>query len=82
VPNATTEVTADSFFASRSGVCVYVRVGKQKFRVQFADAEANGVVTGGEREGADEALRVARSALQRHAAELVPLFAKVARSIT
>lgn len=79
---STAELAADSFFASRAGVCVYVTIGKHRFRVQFADARAHGVVTEGEREGADEAVRVARTALREHEAALVPLFAKVARSVT
>lgn len=76
------ELQLESFFASRSGVCVYVTVGKRAFRVQFADASSQGVVVEGGQEGAEEARRIARRGLQQHAAALAPLFEKVARSLT
>jgi hypothetical protein len=76
------ELTVENFFASRSGVCVYVTIRKQTFRVQFVDAAAQGVVVEGSADGADEALLVARSALKQHAEALEPLFAKVARAST
>jgi len=71
------EPNADEFFASRSGVCVYVTVRGTAFRVQFASASAHGVVTEGE--GAQVALELARAAVRKHQATLVPLFEKVAR---
>lgn len=76
------EVTLESFFASRNGVCVYVTVGKRIFRVQFVDANAHGVVVEGGSDGAEEACRIARLALREHAKDLTPLFEKVARALT
>jgi len=73
------EPNADDFFASRSGVCVYVTVRGTSFRVQFASASAHGVVTEGAPEWAELALEVARAAVQKHRATLAPLFEKVAR---
>ncbi|HVY32025.1 MAG TPA: hypothetical protein VHB79_36065 [Polyangiaceae bacterium] len=76
------ELKLESFFASRSGVCVYVTIGKRTFRIQFVDPSAHGVVVEGGREGAEEACSVARQALRKHAEGLAPLFAKVARATT
>jgi hypothetical protein len=70
------------FFASRLGVCVYVTIQQQAFRVRFASLEAHGVVAEGEGQRAEEALAIARAALEQQAANLAPLFAKVARSMT
>jgi hypothetical protein len=81
---AETELKFESFFASRSGVCVYVNVGKRAFRVQFATPDAIGVVVegGSDGDGAKEARHLAAAALRRHASALAPLFAKVAKAIT
>lgn len=76
------ELRAQDFFASRSGVCVYVTVSQHRFRVHFVDEEARGVVDDEAREGASEALRLAREALRRNRSELGALFEKVARSRT
>lgn len=78
------DLRLESFFASRSGVCVYVTVAKRAFRVQFAAPDAIGVVAdhGHEAESAEEARRVARLALREHAQALAPLFEKVARAMT
>jgi hypothetical protein len=76
------EVKLEHFFASRSGVCVYVAVGKRSYRVQFADATSQGVVVEGGQDGAEAARRIARRALLEHREGLMPLFEKVARSLT
>lgn len=76
------EPEAENFFVSRSGVCVYVTVQSRTFRVQFVTATAQGVVADQPHEGADQALDLARSALQRHEAKLAPLFEKAARKAT
>lgn len=76
------DLKAGNFFASRSGVCVYVTVRKVAVRVQFATPDANGVVVEGPREVAEEAIRIARAALSLHASGLAPLFDKVARRTT
>jgi hypothetical protein len=75
------EPRADEFFASRSGVCVYVNLDGQAVRVQFADLDAHGVAEG-DSPDAEEAVRIAKSALQKHRAELGPLFERVARGMT
>jgi len=71
-----------NFFASRSGVCVYVVVGGHTVRVQFAHVDSEGVVVGGSHAAAEEARRIARRALRKYQAELAPLFEKVARAMT
>lgn len=76
------ELKAERFFASRSGVCVYVVVGTRAFRVQFASVDSRGVVVEGGTEGAEEACRIARHAMQQHLTGLAPLFEKVARATT
>lgn len=76
------ELKPENFFASRTGVCVYVTVAKETFRVQFADAKAHGVVVEGSREGAEAARHIAHMAMREHAAGLAPLFEKVARAMT
>ena len=73
---------ADDFFSSRSGVCVYVAVGQHRFRVQFADLDARGIVT--EREHPDAALAasLARVAVQKHRLALTKLFEEAGRRKT
>ena len=75
------EPKAHEFFASRSGVCVYVKVQGHAVRVQFATMDALGVAENASA-GAEEAVTVARTALQRHRSELAPLFEQVARRMT
>jgi len=76
------EPDAEAFFASRGGVCVYVKVDGRNFRVQFAAPEAHGIVSEGEGPAADKALKLARSALEKHAPALAGLFEKIARART
>ncbi|HKY38454.1 MAG TPA: hypothetical protein VJN18_21070 [Polyangiaceae bacterium] len=76
------ELHPEDFFASRSGVCVYVTLRGQTFRVQFASADAHGVVTEGTSPEAAAALDLAKAALQKHQAALAPLFEKVSRGTT
>ena len=73
------DLNAGNFFASRAGVCVYVTVRNRPLRVQFAAPDGRGVVVEGPDEDAEEALRIARSALSLRAAEIAPLFDKVGR---
>lgn len=80
--HGSSELKLENFFASRVGVCVYVTVGRRAFRVQFTDANSEGVVVDGDREGSEEARRIARVAMREHAAGLAPLFEKVARAVT
>jgi hypothetical protein len=77
-----TDVDVDDFFASRSGVCVYIPLRGRTVRVQFASPTAGGVVAGGSEDADDEALAIARAALQRYQDKLAPLFDKVARKMT
>jgi hypothetical protein len=72
----------ERFFASRTGVCVYVTLEQQTFRVRFASIDAHGVVVDGGGEGAEDARVIARAALQQRAASLAPLFEKVSRGST
>jgi len=76
------EPKPQNFFASRSGVCVYVVVGRRTLRVQFADEDAEGVVVEGGSEGAEEARSVARRAMRENKTALAPLFQKVAQATT
>jgi hypothetical protein len=80
--HGSSELKLENFFASRAGVCVYVMVGRRSYRVQFVDANAEGVVVEGGREGAEAARQVARRAMREHAAGLARLFEKVARAMT
>ena len=73
-----TEPKAEDFFASRSGVCVYVALRGETYRVQFATTDAHGVVTEGLPQGAEEAAQLARTALVKHRAALSKLFEAVA----
>jgi hypothetical protein len=76
-----TELKAEQFFASRSGVCVYVTVQSRVFRIHFTSFNERGVVeTQGA--GAEDARAIAQAAFQQHAAALAPLFEKVARNAT
>ncbi len=75
------EPKADRFFATRSGVCVYVMFKDRTFRVRFVAADAHGVVED-HGEDAEAARVIAGAALRKHAATLAPLFEKVARSLT
>ena len=72
------ELKAEDFFATRSGVCVYVPLRGQTYRVQFAATDAIGVVTEGSPQGAEEALELARTALVKHRVALAKLFEEVA----
>jgi len=72
----------ERFFASRTGVCVYVTLEQRTFRVRFASIDAHGVVVDGRGDGAEDARVVARAALQQRAASLAPLFEKVSRGST
>lgn len=73
-----TEPKAEDFFTTRAGVCVYVALRGETYRVQFADTEAHGVVTEGTPQGAEEALALARTALAKHQVAVSKLFEEVA----
>jgi hypothetical protein len=77
------EPDVEAFFASRGGVCVYVKVQGHTFRVQFADPNAHGTVSeGADGPAAERALELARSALTKHSVALAGLFDQVARGRT
>jgi hypothetical protein len=71
------EPPASAFFASPSGVCVYVTVAKRAIRVEFSEPDASGTVADSDRD-ALAALGLASAALARHREQLAPLFALVA----
>jgi hypothetical protein len=73
------EAKAGQFFASRSGVCIYVTIQRRAFRIQFDSIDAQGVVAEGPGEGAEAAIDIARAELAQNAANVAPLFAKVTR---
>jgi hypothetical protein len=54
------ELQPEKFFASRVGVCVYVVVSGQTFRVQFEAPDAHGAVETGAGQDARAALEIAR----------------------
>jgi hypothetical protein len=66
------------FFASPSGVCVYVQVGARDVRVEFHGIEGPAIARGVTAAEVAEATTVATAALERHRAELLPLFARLA----
>jgi hypothetical protein len=78
---AVIEPKAEEFFASADGVCVYVRVGQQAVRFQFASPDGPGTVQGAPDVATDEALAVATSALSKHQEELQPLFDRIAAEL-
>jgi hypothetical protein len=53
------ELTADEFFASADGVCLYVNVRGRAFRVRFDSPDGPGFAQGTTDVGADEALAIA-----------------------
>jgi hypothetical protein len=71
------EPTAGEFFASSSGVCVYINLGGRAFRVEFSSVDSEGVAPGATGDGVEAAIVAAAAALQRHKLELEPLFARV-----
>ena len=75
------EPKAEAFFASASGVCVYVDVRGRAVRVQFESAIGPGIAQETDGSRAAEALAVAGSALERHRVHLQPLFDKVASEL-
>jgi 2,3-bisphosphoglycerate-independent phosphoglycerate mutase len=70
---------AKDFFASATGVGVYVEVRKIAIRVTFATVDAIGETRLGDTPDCQEASRVATAALRAHREQLLPLFDKVAR---
>jgi hypothetical protein len=73
------EPTAEEFFASPGGVCVYVSMGGRVFRVEFDSPDVPGVVREATAVGAAEALAAATRALDKHRTQLQSLFERVAR---
>ena len=71
------EPAALEFFASAAGVCVYVNVRGRAFRVQFESPDGPATVQRTTEHGADEAVAAASLALDKHKAELTPLFERV-----
>jgi hypothetical protein len=80
--DSASEPPLGAFFISRTGVCVYVYVQGKRYRVQFTDPRAHGVVTGPDDSGGERALTLARAALERHRAELGQLFDRLAHRTT
>ena len=78
---AVTMPAAKDFFASASGVGVYVEVRGIAIRVTFASVDAIGETRLGDTADCQEALRVATAALEAHREQLLPLFEKVAREL-
>jgi len=75
--NTLTEPKLEEFFASEAGVCVYVSVRGNPIRACFESPDDPGSVDP-DVPGAEKALAVAKAAVQKHQAELVSLFEKVA----
>lgn len=74
------EPTAEEFFVSATGVCVYVNICGRAVRVQFESPDGPGVAAQGMMAGdADEALAAATSVLERCKSQLRPLFERAAR---
>jgi hypothetical protein len=76
-----TEPTAEEFFASATGVCVYVNIRGRALRVQFETPDGPGLAQGTTDVGANEALAAASRALEKHKDQLRPLFERVAREL-
>jgi hypothetical protein len=75
------ELSAGEFFASATGVCVYVNLAGRAFRVQFDSADGPGVARGTTEVGAAEAVVVATRALEKYRTQLRPLFDRVAHEL-
>jgi hypothetical protein len=75
------EPVAGAFFASSSGVCCYVVVGRHSIRVEFRAPDSVGVTRGVSSPDAEQASAAATASLQRYRAELIPLFAHVAAEL-
>lgn len=69
-----TEPSASEFFATTDGVCVYVNVRGQAFRVHFETLDGPATAWRTPDAGAAEAIAAATLARAKHRAELVPLF--------
>src|SRR5688572_26834250 len=72
------EPTAEAFFATATGVCVYVNVGTRAVRVQFESLDAPATVEGASDAGAEAALIAASEAFEKYKHQLRPLFEHVA----
>jgi hypothetical protein len=71
----------EAFFASRSGVCVYVTVGRHAVRVCFESLDAEGRLEGSDPDGVGErALAAANEAFKAYRATLAPLFEQIAEA--
>jgi hypothetical protein len=75
------EPTADAFFATATGVCVYVNVGRRAIRVQFESPDSPAVAEGLGDPATKLALAVAIKAFQKHHQQLRPLFDHVATEL-
>lgn len=71
------EPPASAFFASPTGVCVYVTVAQRAIRVEFSAPDTAGTVADSDRD-ALAALDVASVAFVKHREQLAPLFELVA----
>lgn len=71
------EPSAEQFFASAAGVCVYVKIGHRVVRVQFESLGGPGTVEGDLDAIARDALAAASAAFERHADQLRPLFERI-----
>ena len=69
-----TEPSPSEFFATSDGVCVYVNVRGQAFRVQFETLDGPATAWRTSDPSAAEAVAAASVARAKHRAELVPLF--------
>jgi hypothetical protein len=80
-PVAAIEPSAEEFFASETGVCVYVNVDGRAFRVQFASLDDAPTARGIGTVGVEEAIAAASSARERYRAKLEPLFLQIAQEL-
>ena len=76
---ADTVPPANDFFASATGVYVYVEIRKVGIRVTFQAPDAVGEARLGNTADCQEAVRLATMGLKTHREKLLPLFAKIAR---
>jgi hypothetical protein len=72
-----TEPEADAFFATATGVCVYVNVGARTVRVQFESLSAPATSEESGDADVNEALLVASTAFEKHKPLLEALFEQV-----
>lgn len=75
------EPTLDEFFATATGVCVYVNVGRRAVRIQFESLDAPATVESSSDRDTELALIAAGKVFEKYKHQLQPLFDQTAREL-